>query len=299
MSALTILVAGKSGQVARSLVEAAEKRSGLKLTAMGRPELDIADRESVESALARVKPDILINAAAYTAVDNAENDREAAYAGNEAGPRHLAEASAAQGIPMIHISTDYVFDGEASRPYTEQDAVSPLGVYGKSKFAGEEAVAHANPEHLILRTAWVYGAFGKNFLKTMLAVAENRDELRVVADQKGAPTSSHDIAEALLDLAEKVGPGADPDLYGTYHMTARGECVWAEFAEAIFAASAAIGGPTASVEHIPSSEYPTPAKRPAYSVLDSSALEKAFGVRLPDWREPVASIVARILKEKD
>lgn len=299
MSTLTILVAGKSGQVARSLCEAAEKRSGIKLVAMGRPDLDIADRESVDRALAQVKPDVLINAAAYTAVDNAENDREAAYAGNEAGPRHLAEASAAQGIPIIHLSTDYVFDGEGDRPYKESDAVSPLGVYGKSKLAGEEAVARANPEHLILRTAWVYGAFGKNFLKTMLAVAEGRDELRVVADQKGAPTSSHDIAEALLDLAGKVGPGTEPDLYGTYHMAARGETVWASFAEAIFEASQAHGGPIASVEHIPSSEYPTPAKRPSYSVLDSSALANAFGVRLPDWQEPVPGIVARVLQEKD
>ncbi|NNU16770.1 dTDP-4-dehydrorhamnose reductase [Parvularcula sp. ZS-1/3] len=293
---MKILVAGRSGQVARSLAEAAEGRDDVKLVCLGRPDLDIADRASVDAALAREKPDVLINAAAYTAVDQAEQDREAAYAGNETGPRHLAEASAAQGIPIIHISTDYVFNGEGERPYVESDPTDPLGVYGASKLAGEMAVADANPEHLILRTAWVYGAYGKNFLKTMLRVADGRDELSVVADQSGAPTSSHDIAEALLKLAPKMKDGA---AFGTYHMAASGEGVWADFTQAIFEASAEAGGPTASVTRIPSSDYPTPAKRPTYSVLNSSALEEAFGVRLPDWREPVPGIVRRVLQETD
>ena len=296
---LRILVAGRSGQVAQSLIEAATGREGLTVTALGRPDLDIADRASVSAAIAAHAPHVLINAAAYTAVDLAETERDAAFLGNETGPRHLAEATAEAGLPLIHLSTDYVFNGRGTAPYTEKEPTDPLGVYGASKLAGEEAVAAANPRHLTLRTAWVYGAHGKNFLKTMLRVAETRDELSVVADQRGAPTSSHDIAAALLDLSEAiVREGTDP-VWGTYHMAARGEAVWADFAEAIFAASAALGGPTARVKRITTAEYPTPAERPAYSVLDSGALHRAFGVRLPVWQEPVAGIVARILERKD
>lgn len=298
MSKLTILVAGKSGQVARSLAEAAVGRDNIDLHCLGRPDLDIADPASVEAVLASVGPDVLINAAAYTAVDQAENDREAAFLGNEAGPRNLAEATAAQGIPLIHLSTDYVFNGDGTTPYKEGDAVDPLGAYGASKLAGEKAVAAANSEHLIIRTAWIYGAYGKNFLKTMLRVAATHETLRVVADQRGAPTSSHDIAQGLLDIAQAVRERTDIE-WGVYHMTSPGEAVWADFAEAIFAASARNNGPAASVDRVTTADYPTPAKRPAYSVLDSSKLEEAFGVKLPHWQEPVEEIVARVLKEDD
>jgi len=297
VSKLTILVAGRSGQVAASLVEAAAGRDDLVLVAEGRPDLDITDAESVDTAIARHRPDLVINAAAYTAVDQAEDDRNAAFAGNEEGPRLLAEATARAGIPLFHLSTDYVFNGAASEPYKETDTVAPLGVYGASKLAGEQAVAKANPRHLILRTAWVYGAYGKNFLKTMLRVADARDELGVVADQHGAPTSSHDIAEALLDVASSVAQGAED--WGTYHLTAQGAAVWADFAEAIFEASEESGGPVAKVNRIGSEEYPTPAARPNYSVLDTTKLKDVFGVQLPHWREPVATIVARVLKDKD
>ncbi|MEM1409266.1 MAG: dTDP-4-dehydrorhamnose reductase, partial [Pseudomonadota bacterium] len=183
MSKATILVAGRSGQVAQSLREAAAQQTEFNVVTLGRPELDITDRASVERAMAQHKPDLVINAAAYTAVDQAEEESTAAYAVNEQGPRLLAEISAAHNVPLIHLSTDYVFDGQGKRPYREDDAVSPLGVYGASKLAGEQAVRDANPHHLILRTAWVYGAYGKNFLKTMLRVAASRDELSVVADQ--------------------------------------------------------------------------------------------------------------------
>lgn len=296
MSALKILVAGRSGQVAQSLLEAAEQWPDFELTALGRPELDIADRASVDKAMTAVAPDLVINAAAYTAVDKAEDEREAAFAGNETGARNLAEAAALAGIPLLHISTDYVFNGQGTEPYQETDPTAPLGVYGESKLAGERAVADANPKHLILRTAWVYGVYGGNFLKTMLRVAGGRDALNVVADQRGAPTSSHEIAETLLKAAAAIQSGNES--WGTYHMAARGEAVWAEFAEAIFAASASHGGPTAQVNHIPSSEYPTPAARPAYSVLNSSKLKDAFGVELSNWREPVDAIVARVLSQK-
>ncbi|NRA31198.1 MAG: dTDP-4-dehydrorhamnose reductase [Parvularculaceae bacterium] len=294
---MKVLVVGRSGQVAASLVEAVADFPSLELVAEGRPDLDIGSSESIASAMERHDPDLVINAAAYTAVDLAENERDDAFLGNETGPRLLAEATAAAGIPLFHISTDYVFNGQGTAPYLEEDPVAPLGVYGESKLAGEKAVAAANPRHLILRTAWVYGAYGKNFLKTMLRVAEGRDELGVVADQKGAPTSSHDIATALLQLSTIVADGRES--WGTYHLVSGGEAVWADFAEAIFEASAKASGPNAKVNRIGTDAYPTPAARPAYSVLNNSKLRDTFGIELPHWSAPVEGIVERVLKEKD
>jgi dTDP-4-dehydrorhamnose reductase len=290
-----ILVAGRSGQVAQSLREAGSRRADMELVCLGRPDLDITDKASIKKVLDGHGADLVINAAAYTAVDQAETDEAAAYAGNETGPANLAELLSAWGIPLFHISTDYVFDGEAGSPYRESDQVSPLGVYGASKLAGEEAVLKGHEGAAIFRTAWVYGAYGKNFLKTMLRLAGDRDELGVVADQSGAPTSSHDIADGLLDVAAAwLGGKAQP---GIYHMTAGGEAVWADFAQAIFEESAAQGGASAKVRRIPSSEFPTPAKRPGYSVLNSDKLAETYGVRLPHWRDPVSTVVARVLKE--
>ena len=188
----TILVAGRSGQLALALAETAPP-PGWRLVALGRPELDILDEKSIEAAMDRVCPGLVVNAAAYTAVDQAESDDANAFALNEAAPAALAAAAAARSIPIIHVSTDYVFDGSKAGPYRESDAVAPLGVYGRSKLAGEKAVASANPDHLVLRTAWVYSAFGKNFVKTMLRVGSQRDELTVVDDQIGNPTSAHDL----------------------------------------------------------------------------------------------------------
>ncbi|MEM9810151.1 MAG: dTDP-4-dehydrorhamnose reductase, partial [Pseudomonadota bacterium] len=282
-----VLIIGRSGQVAQSLLEAGAGFPDLALTAMGRPDLDITDTASIRHALDAVNPRIVINAAAYTAVDKAEEARDAAFAANADGPGLLACETASRGVPLIHISTDYVFDGSATRPYRPDDATAPLGVYGASKLAGEQRVAEANPQHFIFRTAWVYGAYGKNFLKTMMRVAKTNPQLRVVADQQGGPTSSHDIAEALLQVASQVVRGQSDD-FGLYHLAARGEAVWADFAEAIFEASAAYGGPSAKVERITTAEYPTPAVRPAYSVLDTTRLKQAFGIELPHWHEPVA-----------
>jgi dTDP-4-dehydrorhamnose reductase len=292
-----ILVAGRSGQVARSLVEAAEGKPGLELISLGRPELDIADHRSAASAVKTSRPDVLINAAAYTGVDLAETETAAAYRANETGPAVLGRTAAEAGIPIVHLSTDYVFDGSKGQPYREEDPVSPLGVYGASKWAGEQRLAEIAPKHLILRTAWVYGAYGKNFLKTMLRVGAEREVLNVVCDQRGAPTSSHDIALALLKVASALVEGEES--YGIYHMTAKGEASWADFAEAIFEASAARGGPAAKVEKIRTEDYPTPAERPQYSVLDSTRLKADYGVDLPQWQEPVASVVGRVLNEKD
>lgn len=299
MSSLKVLVAGRSGQVAQSLREAASVRKRVDLTLMGRPDLDITDLEIVRTVINDHAPDVVINAAAYTAVDEAEEDRQSAFAGNEAGPCNLAKVTADADIPLMHLSTDYVFNGKADEPYTEDDSTEPLGVYGSSKLAGERAVAEGNSKHIIFRTAWVYGVYGANFLKTMLRVAATRDELNVVADQRGAPTSSHNIADALLDVAETVVANPPAATWGVFHMTAAGEATWADFAEAIFAASREHGGPTAQVNRIPTSQYPTPAERPGYSVLNSSELERAYGVRLPYWKDPMAHIVARVLQQKD
>lgn len=292
---LRIFVAGKSGQVAQSLLSAAADDVTLEL--FGRPDFDITDRQSIAAAVEAFSPDIVINAAAFTAVDQAEDEREAAFAANAEGPRFLAEVTAERSIPIIHLSTDYVFDGSASTPYRVDDQTSPLGVYGESKYAGEVAVASSNPKHIIARTAWVYGSFGKNFLKTMLRVAGSNDTLRVVHDQRGAPTSSHAIAEALLAVANKVAAEGDDAPFGLYHLVAEGEASWADFAASIFEASAMHGGPVASVEAITTAEYPTKAQRPQYSVLDTSRLQEAFGLQLSDWREPVSAIVEQVLKE--
>lgn len=292
---LRILVAGKSGQVARSLEAAAGY--DLTLALHGRPQLDITNKDSVASALKVFKPDVVINAAAYTAVDQAEDERDAAFAANADGPRHLADVTADHGVPLIHLSTDYVFDGSSERPYREDDPTAPLGVYGASKLAGEAAVEAANPRHVILRTAWVYGGYGKNFLKTMLRVAGSRDEVNVVSDQRGAPTSSHAIAEALLAISGNLVEGGHSAPSGIFHLVAEGETSWADFATSIFEESATRGGPSAKVMPITTAEFGAQAARPAYSVLDTTKLHDRFGIKLADWRQPVGPIVAKVLEE--
>ena len=294
----TILVAGRAGQVARALSDA-PVRSGLRVVALGRPDLDILNRASISGAINHVKPALIVNAAAYTAVDQAESDEEAAFALNAAAPGELASAAASAGIPIIHISTDYVFDGSKTAPYVETDPVAPLGVYGRSKLAGEEAVAAANPDHIILRTAWVFSPVGKNFAKTMLRVGSGRDELGVVNDQRGNPTSAADIASAILNIAEQILTGAQPVKAGVYHMTSSGEASWAEFAQHIFRTSAEFDGPEARVKPITSDEYPTPVRRPANSRLDSSKLAAAYGVELPDWQTSTRSCIEKLVKTGD
>jgi len=295
---LRLAVTGNSGQLASSLIEAGA-RAGVEIIPIGRPQLDLAgSAASIAAALAAAAPDLIVSAAAYTAVDRAETERELAFAVNATGAGAVATAAASLGVPIIHISTDYVFDGSKSTPYVEADLTAPLGVYGASKLAGEQAVAAATPNHAILRTAWVYSPFGNNFLRTMLRLAGDRDELRVVADQHGNPTSALDLAEAILTVARNLlaAPG-DGNLRGVFHATGSGEASWAEFAAAIFQNSAALGGPHAKVTPIPATAYPTPAARPANSRLDNTRLNTAHGVRLPDWRQSTEQVVTRLLKE--
>ena len=293
---MKILVVGASGQVARSLAERAAA-TGVNLQTTGRPRIDLTDRESVETALTAARADLIINAAAYTAVDQAETDEGAARALNAVGPGVLAAAAARTGAPIIHLSTDYVFDGSKDAPYVEEDATAPLGAYGRTKLEGEAAVAAANRRCLIIRTAWVYSPFGKNFVKTMLRVAQERETLNVVADQLGAPTYAIDIADALLALAPAL-TGADA-AYGVYHMTGGGEATWADFAEEIFRTSRVLGGPSATVNRITTEEYPTPAARPANSRLDCSKLERDYGCALPDWRSGARRCVTRLIETGD
>jgi dTDP-4-dehydrorhamnose reductase len=291
---MRLAVTGKSGQIVSAL---RERAGDTEILTLGRPELDLVDAANVTSLLEELSPDAIISSAAYTAVDKAESEPELVQAINCLGPGHLSAAAYSLGIPIVHISTDYVFDGSKPSPYVETDPTSPLGVYGTSKLAGEHAVARATANHAILRTAWVYSPFGNNFLKTMLRLAADREKVRVVGDQRGNPTSALDIADAIMSVSRNlVDKPNDASLRGIFHVTASGEADWAEFAREIFAASAAIGGPAAGVKTVSTADYPTPAERPANSRLDCRKLTQNHGTTLPHWREAMPSIVARLVR---
>ncbi len=298
---MRILVTGTEGQLARSLLEQAQGVNDLSVFALGRPDLDLTRPHAIAGALAGVDCDVIVNAAAYTAVDQAESEPDIAHAVNCDGAEAVAQAAARADIPFIQISTDYVFNGQKDGAWSEDDSPDPLSVYGKTKLAGEMAVQAAAPKAAILRTAWVYSPFGKNFAKTMLRLAESRDELSVVADQTGAPTSALDIADGVIAVARNLAARPDdPTLHGVFHMTATAGSsapTWADFAEQIFSASRDLGGPSAQVRRITTAGYPTPAARPRNSLLDCTRLEQAHGVRLPFWEVPVANIVRRILAD--
>jgi dTDP-4-dehydrorhamnose reductase len=288
---MRILVTGSSGQVVRSMIERGAG-SDYEILPLGRPDLDLAAEPSqIVAAVTAARPEAIVSAAAYTLVDKAESEPDLAFAINARGPAAIAAAAKELDVPLVHLSTDYVFDGSSSRPYTEQDATHPTTVYGASKLAGEQAILKEHVNSAILRTAWVYSPFGSNFVKTMLRLARDRDEVRVVADQVGNPTSALDIAEAVLSVTSNLREQRDPEYRGLFHMAGRGEASWAEFASAIFEISAKIGGPTALVTPIASAEYPTPAKRPPNSRLDCSKLESVHGVCLPDWRSSLQEVV--------
>ena len=293
---MRIVVTGREGQVVRSLIERGGM-AGATVIPIGRPELDLAgSAEAIGAVIAAEAPDVVVSAAAYTAVDKAESERDLAFAVNEQGPRAIAAAARDAGIPLIHLSTDYVFDGNGDRPYVEGDPTNPNGVYGASKLAGEQAVLTMQPVSAVLRTAWVYSPYSNNFVKTMLRLASDRDEVSVVADQRGNPTSALDIADGILAVARNLRAAGGPALRGLFHMTGAGEATWAEFAEAIFAASGELGGPVARVNHIMTADYPTAAKRPANSRLNSDKLSAVHDVRLPDWRQSLKGVVARLLQ---
>ncbi len=297
-----ILLVGANGQVGRELrrslqalgeVVAATRDGQLDDGGEGQV-ADLSDPMGLGALVAELAPDAVVNAAAYTAVDKAESDAIAAYAANAEAPAALARACAVAGIPFVHYSTDYVFDGKAAQPYRVDAATAPLGVYGASKLAGEVAVRAAGGQHLIFRTAWVYAAHGRNFMRTMLRLGAERDQLRVVADQVGSPTPAGLVADVTAAALARAMP--DGQVSGTWHLVATGWTSWHGFAEAIFAQAVDAGLLPRAPRVIPiaSSEYPTPARRPAYSCLDTSGLVRDFQVELPEWRAALRSVIDRL-----
>jgi len=288
---MRIVVTGAGGQVGSCLCAQGLAR-GHKVHGMCHHELDIIDAKAVESVIALIGPDVVINAAAYTAVDRAEEERDAAFAVNRDGAAHLAKACQEAAIPLVHLSTDYVFDGSKSGAYTEDDPIAPLGVYGESKAAGEAAVRNTCDTHIIMRTAWVFSATGQNFVKTMVKLAGQRDTLRVVVDQKGCPSYAGDIATATLDMLPQLEQGK----WGTYHYCGAPAVSWHGFAEAIIEeARAFMSVRVQRVEAITTKDYPTPAKRPANSVLDCSRIEAAFGIRPANWRAALPAVIKELV----
>lgn len=287
---LNVLITGAQGQVGAELVKTAPAE--FKTIGLGSKQLDITNQQHIQSALAKYKPDLIINAAAYTAVDKAESDADTAFAVNEQGLAWLAQAANAAHIPLFHISTDYVFDGTANTPYTETDPANPQSVYGASKLAGEQALASTLSQHIILRTSWVFGATGNNFVKTMLRLAAERDELSVVADQHGCPTSANSIAKTLWQLAQLYADqGSLP--WGTYHFSNAPACTWHDFAGEIFEQAVNIGllDKTPTLHPITTAEYPTPAQRPAWSVFDCSKIEHLLQRKTQHWRQQLSELL--------
>jgi dTDP-4-dehydrorhamnose reductase len=289
---MKILVFGAGGQVGREVCRAAWP-SRYAVLPFDRKAVDITRGAAVGAVVRRERPDLVINLAAYTAVDRAESEAEAAWAANCAGAAHLAAACDETAVPLVHLSTDYVFNGRKAGPYQEEDAVDPLGVYGRSKEAGERAVRAALAHYVILRTAWVFGASGANFVRTMLRLAGERPVLRVVADQYGCPTAAADVAAALIAIAEHIERGQAR--WGTYHFTGDAPISWYGFAEAIFELASPRLALCPKVEPIATDQYPTPAQRPMNSVLDCRRIKEAFGILSPRWPASLAAVIGELL----
>lgn len=284
---MKVAITGAGGMTGSELVRQAIDR-GWDVVALGRSDLDITDADAVEGVIGHARPDVIINAAAYTAVDAAEMDAESAMAVNAAGAQNIARTAKVNGAQILHISTDYVFDGESTRPYLPDDRPAPINVYGESKLAGEIAVKDACPEHVIVRTSWVYSHEGKNFLRTMLRAAEEKRQIKVVNDQHGCPTSSQDLARALLCTANLMMRSY---VTGTYHFCNAGRTTWFEFAKAIFEARETSAP---SILPISTSDFPAKARRPRWSILDTSSFQLAFGVEPRPWSEALKDTMERI-----
>ena len=286
---MKVLVLGSNGQLGFELMRA-NWAPGTDVVGLPYPEFDVTRPGDVETAVATHAPDLLVNATAHTAVDKAESEVALSFAINRDGPGAMAAACAARGIPVIHVSTDYVFDGTKDGIYTEDDPINPLGVYGASKAAGEEAVRAAMPNHVILRTSWVYSAYGNNFVKTMLRLGQEREEMRVVADQHGSPTAAADLAAAIVQIAQTI-ENTGAAAWGTYHLTGSGYTTWHEFAEHIFRRLEERTGKRPRLTAIATADYPTPARRPANSRLDCRRAKERLGVACPPWQESVDRVI--------
>ena len=290
---LRLAVTGLTGQVVSALIERAPR--DMEIIALGRPVLDLGVRNAVLASLRHAGCDAIVNAAAYTQVDKAESEPERAMLVNGVGAGNVAEAAAELCAPLLHLSTDYVFDGALDRAYREDDPTCPLTAYGRSKLAGEEQIAARHQNHLILRTAWVYSPFGVNFVKTMLRLGAERDEVGVVADQWGNPTNALDIADALFALARRLIANSSPNLRGVFHLAGSGEATWADVAEQTFAVAERLGRKPVRVKRIATADYPTPARRPANSRLDTAKLRENFGLSTPPWRDSLENCVVRLI----
>ncbi|MDC5703124.1 dTDP-4-dehydrorhamnose reductase [Vibrio europaeus] len=292
---MKILVTGSNGQVGQSLVKQLNNEADITFLALDKENLDITNKEAVEKVVQEFSPDVIVNTAAYTAVDKAESEPEIADLINHIGPYNLAIAANIYDATLIHISTDYVFSGESMRPYDEKDTTAPRSIYGKSKLAGEAAIANACPHHIILRTAWVFGEYGNNFVKTMLRLAKTRDCLGVVDDQLGGPTYAGDIAKALIVIAKKVVSN-EPTWFGTYHYSGLPHVSWCEFATDIFkqAYQQELIARIPTVDAISTDEFPTPARRPANSCLNTSLVENKFNLQASDWKQALKDLTAYV-----
>jgi dTDP-4-dehydrorhamnose reductase len=292
---MKVLVLGCSGQVGVELMRARWARA--KVTGLTRPQFDMTTPETIAATISALQPELVVNAAAYTAVDDAEIDEPGAFAVNAHGPMMLAQECCRHAIPLIHLSTDYVFDGSARRPYRESDPVRPINAYGRSKAAGEAAVRQYLPQHVIVRTAWVHASHGKNFVRTMLRLACERDEVGVVADQFGSPTAAVDIAVAIVQIAGRIAPLQGPPgaPWGTYHLTAQGETSWYGLAERIFERLERTGKRRPALRPITAADYPGHAVRPACSVLDCTLIERAFGLKRPTWQDGLDRVLDQLV----
>ena len=293
MTGVNILQFGVNGQLARELQRAADADDEIGLQVVPRAEADFFRPEQVAHAVHETRSvDIVVNATAYTAVDKAETDEAMALLVNGEAVGALAAACAARGVPLIHVSTDYVFDGSKPAPYVETDPTAPISAYGRTKLAGETAIRAALPGHVILRTSWVYSAHGINFVKTMLRLGAEREELRIIDDQHGAPTSAADLARAITGIARQLTAGSKA--FGTYHYAGGGATTWRGFAEAIFARAAEAGGRRPRVVPIGTADYPTPARRPLNSRLDCGKITRAFGIQLVPWQDALGAVLAEL-----
>ena len=293
---MRVLITGADGQLGRELVRQGQCVD-FEVHGLSRQQLDITKKNQIQQVFARISPSLVINAAAYTQVDRAENESDLAYAANKDGPAYIARYCADNRLALIHISTDYVFDGTKSRPYQESDPIAPLGVYGQSKAQGEAAIRSILSNHIIVRTAWLYGVYGNNFVKTILKLAAEKTTLRVVADQFGSPTSAADLAKTLLSITKKINVKEKID-WGTYHYCCKGITTWHGLAERIIELAA----PHAilknrQVEAITTAEWPTPAKRPPYSVLDCTRIKNRFGIESEPWQQSLKHTIDRIFSE--
>lgn len=293
---MKVLITGANGQLGRELVRLAQQVD-FEIHGLSRQQLDITNKNQIQQIFERISPSLVINAAAYTQVDTAENESNLAYAVNKKGPAYLARYCADNHLTLIHISTDYVFDGTKGQPYQESDPMTPLGVYGQSKAQGETAIRSILPNHIIVRTAWLYGVYGNNFVKTIIKLAAEKTALRVVADQFGSPTSAADLAKAILTITRKISANEKFD-WGTYHYCCKGITTWHGLAEKIIELAAPYTTlQTRQVEAITTPEWPTPAKRPPYSVLNCTRLKSQFGIEPEAWQQSLKHTIDRIFTE--